>query len=351
VKSEKEDILIIGAGVIGLSIALSLQDQGYKITLVDANCSWKASSAAAGVLFPTSAARSSGRAGYYSFKALEAWPEFEKRLGGNIRQENGIVFIENEDGLDDLKTIAKNGNLNIEDLKTAPKYLQPTKDENTYVVEIKNGSVVNPRILIESLKNLLRADFKNDLVNSLIIKNDLVIGVEGKNDKYFADKIIVATGANGFGWLPSELRPKLIPTQGEALLLKIDKSPSLPSAIYPFREGPLIDYGQGNLWLGGSYYQPKESGASFLEIERIIKTGKNIFPWIKNSRINKIVYGIRPVSPDGLPFIGPSKISNLYIASGHGKDGILHSALVGKQISSWVTDNKGDRDLLPTRRS
>lgn len=196
--SRREDILVIGAGIIGLSIALSLEDAGYKVTVVDSNQDWKASPAAAGVLFPTSAERSSGLAGDYSFKALGEWNQFEKRLGGGIRNKNGIIFFEHEDGLKDLDIIAKNSGSAIKELKSPPKYLKPIKDYTLYSLEIKNGATVNPNIILKRLKDILKADFKNDLAKELIIKNNLAVGVQGEKEKYVADKIIIATGANGY---------------------------------------------------------------------------------------------------------------------------------------------------------
>jgi D-amino-acid dehydrogenase len=60
--------------------------------------------------------------------------------------------------------------------------------------------------------------------------------------------------------------------------------------------------------------------------------------------------GYRPVSTDGLPYLGRSKnIKNLAIAGGHGMLGISLGAGTGKIIADIVNENKTDIDITPYR--
>lgn len=342
-----ERILIVGGGVIGLSAALNARNRGHQVTVIEGAHPWQASSAAAGVLFPTSATRCVGWPGHYSLRALDLWPNYERLLGGNLTRGGGIVFLDDESGIEDLKTIAEAAKCEVEEIKAPPQYFDKPA---SFCLEIKQGRVTQPPEVLRRLRSACQKILRRDTAKELIIRGGRAVAVAGESGQYQADHIVVAGGALGCEWLPEELRPLLIPTQGEALLLKLKERPPLPAALYAFSEGPLVDYGNNTLWLGGSYHKSRGEGASWEEIRRIISRGQELFPWIKEAKIQEMVFGLRPVSPDGLPFVGPSKQEGLLFACGHGKDGILQAPLLAEQILSWIEKDLGEERLLPGRK-
>ena len=60
--------------------------------------------------------------------------------------------------------------------------------------------------------------------------------------------------------------------------------------------------------------------------------------------------GLRPVTPDGRPIIGPDpEIARLWYAAGHGRNGILLTALTGEVIADLITRGETDVGIEPLR--
>ena len=60
--------------------------------------------------------------------------------------------------------------------------------------------------------------------------------------------------------------------------------------------------------------------------------------------------GLRPVTPDGLPYLGkPPQIDNLTIAAGHGMIGLSLGPITGKLVAQLVTNQKTSINLQPLR--
>src|SRR5699024_10334348 len=69
---------------------------------------------------------------------------------------------------------------------------------------------------------------------------------------------------------------------------------------------------------------------------------------LSEDELNAAVSGLRPVSPDGLPFIGKSlKYSNLTVASGHSMMGWSLGPITGKLVSQIIAKQQPLVDLSP----
>jgi len=63
--------------------------------------------------------------------------------------------------------------------------------------------------------------------------------------------------------------------------------------------------------------------------------------------INKAWFGYRPVSPDGMPYIGRhNKFANLIYAGGHAMLGVTAAAGTGRIIEEVVSGKKPSIDLI-----
>jgi len=64
--------------------------------------------------------------------------------------------------------------------------------------------------------------------------------------------------------------------------------------------------------------------------------------------VEKVWHGLRPCSPDGLPYIGRAKkFKNLILATGHSMLGISLGPGTGKLVAEMVNEEKPVMDLLP----
>ncbi|WP_456461624.1 NAD(P)/FAD-dependent oxidoreductase [Lutibacter sp.] len=87
-----------------------------------------------------------------------------------------------------------------------------------------------------------------------------------------------------------------------------------------------------------------------IRVAQIAKNATVFYPNIKitNEEIQDADYGLRPVSPDGLPFIGRAKsLKNVSFATGHAMMGWSQGHATGKLISEIISDKKTSLNLDP----
>ena len=63
-----------------------------------------------------------------------------------------------------------------------------------------------------------------------------------------------------------------------------------------------------------------------------------LYPALDGLEIIDRFDGTRPVSPTGLPHIGPAlDVEGLYLAFGHDRNGVLLAPLTAARVAAWVT--------------
>jgi D-amino-acid dehydrogenase len=83
-------------------------------------------------------------------------------------------------------------------------------------------------------------------------------------------------------------------------------------------------------------------------VKGIVNTANDFYPEMKleSPSVEKIWHGLRPCSPDGLPYIGRTKkFDNLILATGHSMLGVSLGPGTGKLISEIVEEKKLGMDL------
>ena len=169
---------------------------------------------------------------------------------------------------------------------------------------------------------------------------------------YEADEVIIATGA----WsrqIAALVDTKISLMPGRGYSLTLENSPyhlNYPAILMEGRvaitpmDGNKIRFG-GTMEVVSTKTPPR-----YERVEGILKTVKNFLPEfdIAMPSTDKLWYGYRPCSADGLPYIGRiSKFENVVVATGHAMLGLSLGAGTGKLVGEIVNEEKNSIDISP----
>lgn len=197
-------------------------------------------------------------------------------------------------------------------------------------------------------------EVEKDQIKSIKIKQSVGESTPQRNaacSSLITQHLIIATGS----WSPilTKLLDLNLPMQaGKGYSVtneqKIDKKLNIPSilmearvAITPMSDN-LIRFG-GTMEIGGL-----NDEINMNRVRGIIKAVPNYFPdyRIDMPQKEQIWYGLRPCSPDGLPYIGrTNKYKNLVIASGHAMMGVSLAPATGKLVQQIIDNQQTTLDI------
>ncbi len=98
-----------------------------------------------------------------------------------------------------------------------------------------------------------------------------------------------------------------------------------------------------------------DASLNLVRCEAIVRRTRELFPEMTDGRDARFWTGLRPATPSNVPYIGRSKVENLFLNTGHGTLGWTHSAGSGRAIADIVSGRVPDLDFaftgMPDRRA
>jgi glycine/D-amino acid oxidase-like deaminating enzyme len=126
------------------------------------------------------------------------------------------------------------------------------------------------------------------------------------------------------------------------------RSRALHHAVWG-EDGYLVPKPRGYIWAGATVedvgFRKRTTSRALAGLRHM---ATELVPKLRDARIASSWAGLRPGSPDGLPIIGrfPGK-RNVFLATGHFRNGILLSPITGALVAQLVLTGKSDRRLTP----
>lgn len=331
------DVLIIGAGTIGLMTAHFLHQAGVSVTLVDkgkvgAESTW----AGGGMLSPMYPWRYPDAVSVLFKRSYELYPALMQQL----RLESGIdpEFIQS--GMLMLKT-EKSADIESWSKKFTiqPMFLDAQQTHDMEPALNVSGSAVflpdvyqvrNPR-LIQALKISLEKSgvlIKEDtVIKKLLVKQQRVIGAETESGLIKADKVLVASGAWSRSLLATAgIKIDINPVKGEMLCLKT--KPGLIKTLLLSEGRYLVPRKDGHILVGST----QERVGFDKTLSPAVKNGLYDFavallPELEQADIVTQWAGLRPGSVDAIPTISQcTDIDGLFVCTGHYTNGLATGA-------------------------
>lgn len=357
------EVLIIGGGIIGLSIARSLKKRGIgKITVVErGKIGQESSSAAAGMLAPNAEAAAGNDFFRFCTESNLLYPKFAEDLfaetGIDIEYEKTgtlyLAFSENDSReisarFENLKQAGLSvEHLSAREIRKAEPFVSPDVREGLFFPHDRQA---DNRKIISALRKFSESNniriLENTEVFSLIRENSRIKGAETANGKLLADTVILATGAwTSLIKIPDIVLPPIKPIRGQIINFQTLKRLFF-HVIYSPR-GYIVPRLDGRI-LAGATVEDAGFDKSVTDegIDSVWQTAVEIAPSLEKISIEETRVGLRPYSPDGLPVLGSfPQVENLFFATAHFRNGILLAPLTGEIVADKIAANKSSEYL------
>ncbi|MGI8467925.1 MAG: glycine oxidase ThiO [Pyrinomonadaceae bacterium] len=363
--AETFDILIIGGGIIGLSLARRLRKRGIEnIGVIEKNpaCGSESSDAAAGMLAPQSEADCADDFFRFCSESRDLYSQFAAELfdetGVDIELDrSGTVYLAfNETDAEELeKRFAwqTKANLRIEKLG-AKEILEIEPNISPDVIfglHFPDDWQVENRKLVSALQKSVEANdveiFTGTEIKNLLTENGKVVGAETQNEKYFAEKVVLATGAwTSFIKIGDDDLPlKIEPVRGQILCFQT--SEKLFSKVIYTPRGYLVPRRDGRILSGATVEKAGfDKSVTNAAIEFLRGNAFEIAPCLESLTAAKSWAGLRPFAADGLPVLGEfPDAENLFIATAHYRNGILLAPKTAEILADKITKNSASEYL------
>jgi len=345
-------IVIVGAGIVGASIAWNLARRGKPVLILDQTGIGKG---ATGRSFGWINANFAETPAYFALRsaAIDAHHEMEAALGPVATRWTGCLWWEDEGASFDahVAELAAFGYeaqvvARPEIARMAPALATPP-DQAIHVAREggADGEVIAAR-LIEAAVALGAKIWIGPKANGFLRQGGRVIGVATDHGPVPASQVIVAAGAGAatLTGLPMANKPGLIL-----------RTRPLPAILGPIIMAPDVHFRQdaegrivaGEIFSGDGPGQasittdPGSLALELIERIRVHLPGQEI-------EIERVTFGLRPVPKDGLPAVGPLE-EGLYIASMH--SGITLAPLIGTLVVLEIAEGSEAPELAPFRPS
>jgi sarcosine oxidase subunit beta len=363
------DVIVIGAGSIGMPSAMYLAEKGLKVLCLDqfASSGQGSNKCALGGVRATHSAPAKIK---LCLDSLEVFSHWEEQHGYNIEwYQGGYVFVayreHDEKLLKDLLKIQKAAGLNInwhdrdELLQIAPGLRREGLIGGTFSPEDGGASPMRSNLAFKERAGTLGVDFRfNERVTSIMRRKGKVVGVRTDKGGYATGMVVNAAGpwaravaqAGGLGapvapdchegGITEPVAPFLDP-------MVVDIRPAPGSAnfyFYQHRPGQVIFCYTPNPAIVGS---DRRETSAFLPM--IARRMVDLMPKLGNLKIRRTWRGLYPMTPDGSPIIGRSRDLDGYIdAIGMCGQGYMLGPGVGKLVARIATSElqAGDTAIL-----
>ena len=348
------DAIVIGAGIVGLSLAIELNKRGLKVLVVDKGEPGREASWAAGGMLcdfpgetvPALQALASASVGMY--------PEFvhelqdESGLKIDLRSQGTLLFVEKAENMQASHPFILPASASAESLRELEPALLVSDETSSHLTPLYlKERCVDPRDLTAAAIAAARhrgIDFSSgDHVLAVEVGDGKTSGVRTNKTRFAAGIVVNCAGA----WA-GQIEPHSFPTRpvkGQMLCVVMPEKEMVRHVVRT-PDVYLIPRSDGRMLIGATAEEAGFDKRTVPEtIQKLRRAALELVPGLAKARMLEAWAGLRPGTPDRLPIMGPTPTPGYFVATGHFRDGILLAPITAKVMTRVITGQRPQIDI------
>jgi glycine oxidase len=368
-QTRPDDVLVLGAGLAGLTVGWELAAAGCRVRILDREAPGQATSrVAAGMLAPVTEAEPDdpqqlalGRA------ALARWPGYAAELEAAsgivvpLRRRPTLAVARDRDEAEALERFAgirERLGLPVERLlPSAARTLEPALAPTLRgALAVPDEQAVDPRVVVRALAvaagdaGARIATGPGSAVEELLHDGTRVTGARTADGLELRSEAVVIAAGSWSGrvpGLPGRDRLPVRPVKGQLLVLRDPQGPGMVERVLRFGAGYLVPRDDGRYVLGATTEERGfDHATTAWAVHDLLRDGAELVPGLLELELRETLAGLRPATPDGHPAIGPSPgLAGLWWATGHYRNGVLLAPLTGTLLADRMLGRPTDEAL------
>ena len=357
--SERQDVIVVGGGVIGLAAAWRLAQQGLSVTVLErGRPGGGATHVAAGMLAPVTEAEFGEEPMLEErLAAARSWPDFAAELAeaGGVDcgyRRNGCLSVALD--ADDVAEIRRHHDFRLE-LGLSAEWLLPSacRDlEPALSTRTAGGSFtpddgeVDPRALTTALLAALDpahvpVHTETEVV-AAEVDGDRITGVGTADGTHHAAGTVVLAAGSWSGscsWLPESARPAVRPVKGQIVRLRGPAAEPVVERTIRTPEVYVVPRATGEVVVGATVeelgFDTTVTGGA---VHELLREANRAVPELAELEFVEASAGLRPGTPDNVPIVERGELDGLVIATGHYRNGILLAPTAAARVAELVAE-------------
>lgn len=342
------DVIVVGAGLIGMLTARELQQRGARVLLLErGKAGGESTWAGGGILSPLYPWRYTDAVNVLANYGHQAYPKIAEALlaesGIDPEYTRSGMLILDQNEQDAARDWALRWHMQLDVLKdVALREQEPALNSAVssalWLPQI--AQIRNPRLIksvVGSLRHRNIVYMEGTDVTTLEIENNRVQGVRTAQTTFRADKVLIAGGAWSANLIKEITRPPQVqPVKGQMILFKGE--PGMLKSMILSQGRYLIPRRDGRILAGSTLeYSAFDKSITDNALQDLREAAISLAPQLATLPVEHHWAGLRPGTHQGVPYICQHPdIHGLYINSGHFRNGVILGAASARLMAELI---------------
>jgi glycine oxidase len=329
------DVIIVGAGIIGTSLALELRQRGATVLLLDrAEPGSEASSAAAGMLAAADpetpeALRPLVIASARMFPAFVQQLEAAGEMQVGFRRTGTISLLRENTAPSEYRS------LSLAELQRLEPSVHVAGHSAFFVQEDSVDPLLLMRAALAAARNL-GVEIRGHTVAEEIRRHDNGVVVVTHADTFSTAAAVDCRGA----WSGAPVRPR------KGQMLYVYPEASILQHVLRTPEVYIVPRSSGKILIGATVEDVGfDKSVSQTTIRELQNATAKYVPALGTAPVTQSWAGLRPGTPDDLPILGPTNIPGGFVATGHFRNGILLAPITAQIMADLIQGRPSPLDI------